>query len=134
VFGQTSHVVEPLVGATRAAAFSMRPCGRGEGLLGGFLDQMPVELLEQAGGADVAFGPRDVSGVRAWLIENAGRVAALMLPLRRRERPFPGGVVEDRAIHPAREHAIGLSQVAGLELSVATRLPPPPGVQPESGI
>ena len=65
VFGQTSHVVEPLVGATRAAAFSMRPCGCGEGLLGGFLDQMPVELLEQAETADVAFGPRDVSGVRA---------------------------------------------------------------------
>jgi hypothetical protein len=57
-----------------------------------------------------------------------------MLPLRRRERPFPGGVVEDRAIHPAREHAIGLSQVAGLELSVATRLDPLPVVMPNSVI
>jgi hypothetical protein len=32
--------------------------------LGGFLDQALVEPLEQAGAADVAVGPRDVSGVR----------------------------------------------------------------------
>ena len=105
-----------LSGATRAAAFSMRPCGGGEGLLGGFLDQVPINLLEQAGAADVAFGPRDVSRVRARLIEDAGRITALLLPLRRRERPFPGGVVEDRTVHAARKQAVGLGQVAGLEL------------------